>query len=78
MRSSPILPKRVEGNVSHDEVIRRYFATEPPFSTKERKKSEFPDALALLSLERWATQNKSLVLLVSADGDWKKLVEQSE
>jgi hypothetical protein len=37
MRSSPILPKRVEGNVSHDEVIRRYFATEPPFSTKEER-----------------------------------------
>jgi hypothetical protein len=52
--------------------------TTPVGTIKERKKSEFPDALALLSLERWATQNKSLVLLVSADGDWKKLVEQSE
>ncbi|MES0036060.1 PIN domain-containing protein [Mesorhizobium sp. M0046] len=69
---------KVDGLVSHDEVIRRYFATEPPFSTKEPKKSEFPDALALLSLEAWASANKTLVLLVSADGDWKRFAEQSD
>ena len=68
---------KVEGLVSHNEVIRRYFATEPPFSKKEAKKSEFPDALALLSLESWATANKTFVLLVSADGDWRKFAEQS-
>ncbi|MBA8862761.1 hypothetical protein FHW19_004512 [Ochrobactrum anthropi] len=69
---------RVDGLVSHDEVIRRYFAMEPPFSDKEAKKSEFPDALALLSLEAWAAANKTRVLLVSADGDWRNFAEQSE
>ncbi|MGQ2908354.1 MAG: PIN domain-containing protein [Aliihoeflea sp.] len=68
----------VEGLVSHAEVIRRYFATEPPFSKKEAKKSEFPDALALLSLEAWAAAHKTLVLLVSADGDWRIFAEQSD
>lgn len=69
---------KVEGLVSHDEVISRYFATEPPFSKKEAKKSEFPDALALLSLEAWATANEMWVLLVSADADWRKFAEQSD
>ena len=32
------------------ELLRRYFATEPPFEHGERKKHEFPDAFALLSL----------------------------
>ncbi|MER9387798.1 PIN domain-containing protein [Mesorhizobium sp. M0435] len=60
-----------DGRVTHAEILRRYFAPEPPFSTKDRKKSEFPDALALLSLESWAADNKTLVLVVSRDGDWQ-------
>jgi len=49
-----------------------YFAAEPPFSKKAEKKSEFPDAMALLSLEHWAEQHGGYVLAVSADGDWKR------
>jgi len=67
-----------DGRVSHAEVLRRYFAPEPPFSAKDRKKSEFPDALALLSLESWAVDNKTLVLVVSRDSDWQTFAESSK
>ena len=42
---------KVDGLVTHAEILRRYFASEPPFSTSEIKKNEFPDALALLRLK---------------------------
>ncbi|MBM2715963.1 DUF4935 domain-containing protein [Mesorhizobium caraganae] len=67
-----------DGRVSHAEILRRYFAPEPPFSAKDRKKSEFPDALALLSLESWAIDNKTLVLVVSRDGDWQTFAKSSK
>ncbi|TIM69818.1 MAG: hypothetical protein E5Y52_04480 [Mesorhizobium sp.] len=67
-----------DGRVSHAEILRRYFAPEPPFSAKERKKSEFPDALALLSLESWAADNKTTVLVVSRDGDWQTFADASK
>jgi len=54
-----------------------YFGSRPPFSTKADKKSEFPDAIALLSLEHWAAEQGGLVLAVSGDGDWARFAEQS-
>lgn len=59
-----------EGLVSVGELVQRYFALEAPFGAKEAKKSEFPDAIALLALEAWATREKLLVLVISRDGDW--------
>lgn len=61
-----------------NEVIRRYFAPEPPFETKEKKKSEFPDAFALLSLEAHAKKAGKLTLCVSDDGGWQTFCAQSE
>lgn len=55
-----------------------YFAAKPPFSKKAEKKSEFPDAMALLSLEHWAETHGGLVLAVSGDGDWKRFAAGSE
>jgi hypothetical protein len=54
-----------------------YFGSRPPFSTKADKKSEFPDAMALLSLEHWAAEQGGFVLVVSGDGDWARFAEQS-
>lgn len=54
-----------------------YFEARPPFSTKADKKSEFPDAIALLSLEHWASKQGGYVLAVSGDGDWARFAEQS-
>jgi hypothetical protein len=67
----------VDGLVTHAETLRRYFAAAPPFSTSEIKKNEFPDALALLSLEAWAEQNNTTVLTVSRDKDWQTFADAS-
>jgi hypothetical protein len=69
---------QVDGLVTHAEVLRRYFAAEAPFSTSEIKKNEFPDALALLSLEAWAEQNNTTMLTVSRDKDWHTFAEASD
>jgi hypothetical protein len=54
-----------------------YFGSRAPFSPKADKKSEFPDAIALLSLQHWAEQQNGFVLAVSNDGDWGRFAEQS-
>lgn len=54
-----------------------YFGSHPPFSAKADKKSEFPDAIALLSMQHWAEQQDGFVLAVSNDGDWTRFAEQS-
>jgi len=67
--------------VDHGPSVRQlhdlYFGSKPPFSTKADKKSEFPDAIALLSLEHWAAEQGGFVLAVSDDGDWARFAEQS-
>ena len=51
-------------------IIDDYFDSNPPFDVnKKEKKSEFPDAFVLHSLAAWAKNNKSLVYVVSTDGD---------
>jgi len=60
-----------------EELLRRYFATETPFEANEKKKNEFPDAFALISLEKWAEENKTLLLCVSKDKGWVNYAEQS-
>ncbi len=61
---------KAEDHATIGEVLARYFEHRPPFADKETKKHEFPDALALLSLESWAAQEDTLVLVVSNDDDW--------
>lgn len=60
------------------ELLSRFVETKPPFGNKEAKKHEFPDAIALLSLEGWATKNKTSVIAVSSDGDWKRFCLESD
>jgi hypothetical protein len=59
------------GLVDAAELQRRYFEAEAPFSESGEKKAEFPDAIALLSLEGWAEKHDRHVLVVSHDNDWK-------
>ncbi len=66
------------GRVELDEIIKKYFKSEPPFAESGKKKSEFPDAIALMSLESWAKENKIKILAVAKDGDWDKFAEQSD
>ncbi|WP_444464436.1 PIN domain-containing protein [Rhodobacter capsulatus] len=58
-------------------MLDRYFRNEAPFSSKG-KKNEFPDAIALLTLEKWAIQNQKRILAVSGDGDWQSFAAQSQ
>ncbi len=64
-------------HVAVDNLVNRYFSCLPPFENKESKKYEFPDALALISIESWATQNESKVLVVTNDGGWKAYCKES-
>ena len=58
------------------ELMSMYTKRLPPFSDK--KKNEFPDAIALLSLEKWAEKNDKQILAVSGDKDWAAYAAQSE
>jgi hypothetical protein len=54
-----------------------YFLNSPPFENTKDKKNEFPDAIALLSLESWAIANKTKVVVVSNDAGWERYCNQS-
>lgn len=63
---------------STDDLIKRYFDNQPPFEENAKKKNEFPDALALLSLESAAKTSEGLILCVSSDQGWKKFCDSSD
>lgn len=58
-------------------IIDLYFNKIAPFAIKTDKKNEFPDALALSTLEVWAESNNTKILAVSKDNDWKGFCETS-
>lgn len=59
------------------DVMRRYEAAEPPFNATGNKKHEFPDAVALSTLEGWARKARTKILTVTQDNDWKRYGAQS-
>jgi hypothetical protein len=61
-----------------NDLIQKYFKAEPPFSENGKKKSEFPDAIALISLEQWAEENETEIVVVSLDKDWEGFCKVSE
>lgn len=63
---------------SMDELVKSYFSATPPFDAAGAKKSEFPDAIALLSLEAWARKAGKRILAVSQDGGWAEYAATSE
>jgi len=64
-------------NADINELIKLYFAPSPPFEAKEDKKNEFPDAIALLSLDSWAKLKKKTILAISNDGGWGGYAQSS-
>jgi hypothetical protein len=64
-------------HVDIDELTERYFTGEPPFEPSGAKKAEFPDAIALITLERWAERQQTEILVVSADRGWARYAETS-
>jgi PIN domain len=65
-------------DVDNSEILRRYFAGEPPFENKDAKKHEFPDAMALVSLESWTRNARTFMLVVSGDRGWKDFCVASD
>ncbi len=61
-----------------DAVVGSYFSSSPPFEPSGSKKVEFPDAIALLSIEEWAKKKGKKVLAVSEDGGWRAFGEKSD
>ncbi|MFH1813892.1 MAG: PIN domain-containing protein [Pseudomonadota bacterium] len=62
-------------HVSIAQLLGMYFESQAPFEGAGDKKSEFPDALALLALEAWAEHNSLNVLAVSTDKGWKSFAK---
>lgn len=60
------------------DVMDCYFHNRPPFEAAGKKKEEFPDAIALLSIEAWARGASKKVLAVSNDAGWKAFADGSE
>lgn len=56
--------------VSSARLIEMYEQGIAPFAGKGKKKSEFPDAIALLTLGQWADAHGRNLLAVSGDDDW--------
>ncbi len=54
-----------------EELVRRYFKPSAPFQPTGNKKHEFPDAIALLSIEKWALSREKKILAISDDKGWK-------
>ncbi|MCF5710524.1 hypothetical protein GIV19_25080 [Pseudomonas syringae] len=75
--------KRINGRVitssrvSISDLMHMYFSTDPPFETANEKKHEFPDAIALLTIESWAVGNDKRTVLVSKDKGWHAFAKNS-
>ena len=61
-----------------ENLVTHYFKSLPPFDETGKKKYEFPDAIALMSLEKWAEENQQKILAVSKDKGWRKFAAASE
>jgi hypothetical protein len=59
-------------------LIAMYFGPKAPFAESEEKKNEFPDAIALMTLEDWAKKNNKKVLAISGDKGWAQFADDSE
>lgn len=62
--------------ISTRKLLELYFNNKPPFHKSNDKKYEFPDAVALLSLEAYAENGG--ILVVSSDKDWIEFCDNSE
>lgn len=65
------------GRVDIADLMKRYFQPSLPFESSGDKKHEFPDAIALITLESWAEEHNKPILLVSNDRGWQAFAEAS-
>lgn len=57
-------------HASMEALVKSYFNPLAPFEETGKKKNEFPDAIALLSMDDWAGKNDKKILAVSEDKGW--------
>lgn len=69
---------RAKTTLDIDALLKGYFRTKAPFENAADKKSEFPDAIALLSLQGWARQNNTTVLFVTKDKGCQKFCSEAD
>lgn len=70
--STGLIIAPAKGNVEIDFLVDSYFQSKPPFAARAEKKSEFPDAIALKSLEAVADKESCMMLVVSNDSGWSE------
>lgn len=63
--------------ISVSDIVSLYFDQKPPFHVENLKKKEFPDAIALATLQRWAESTNCEVVVVSRDKDWEAFCASS-
>lgn len=68
----------IKDYVSAEDIFKKYFDVELPFESKKDKKSEFPDAAALLSLEKWTLDTDKNMLVITSDKGWIQFCEKSK
>lgn len=78
LKSTSLEIIKAEDNISVSELIKKYFHANPPFAESGKKKNEFPGAIALMSLETWAINHKTKIIVISSDHDWNNFCENSE
>lgn len=66
----------IDGAHLAQQMFDRYFQETPPFEA--RKKSEFPDAAALLTLENHAKAINKQGIVISKDGGWADFAKDSD
>ena len=64
-------------DVSIKVVFDKYFGKRPPFG-EGKKKSEFPDAFAVVAIQTWCKKNNEKMYVVSTDRDLKEYCETSD
>lgn len=69
---------KTDDYINFKQLMEMYFETKAPFEKKEAKKNEFPDAIALISLEHWAEKNNIKMIAVSADKGWANFAKNSK
>jgi hypothetical protein len=63
--------------VSVVDIFENYFSGTPPFG-EGKKKYEFPDAFALLALQKEAEDRNKIIYVVSGDSDWENFCSSRE
>jgi hypothetical protein len=56
--------------VDAESVFDLYYRSLPPFSTRENKKHEFPDAFIIKTVDKWCEMNSTKMIFVTKDNDF--------